>query len=118
MTSRFADMFSRTASPGLTRWFGESAVYYPGGDTDAARPIQAIVDRMPVTMPAEFGGTVAMLELRIRVRDSSVDGIAFDEIDAGSDEIGIALRPGGDLERRRIVGQPELNGGLVRLRVR
>lgn len=118
MTSRFADRFSRNASPGLLREFGESLVYYPRGVEADARTIVGIVDRQPYSMPSELGGTTAIVELRIRVANDATTGITFAEVDAGSDTVGIPIRPGGALQTRRIIGQPELNGGLVRLRVR
>lgn len=96
---------------------GEAAVYRPRGVEADDREIRVIVDRREFT--SDETGEQTVLAYSIRAIPSETTGILAKEVDAGSDRVLIYLRDGDEeMTEFRIVGQPTLNGGMIRLRIR
>lgn len=113
MSTRHATRFSRTGAPILVREFGETIIYYPGGSTDDARNIQAIVERGEELVDGQV--TQAIL---CRVIDDTTLGIGSLEINDGRDQVAVADVSGGTRKRREITRMTDDSNGMVRFKVR
>jgi len=113
MTTRFEQIFSRTAAINLIRQFGEAITYYPGSGA-TSRSIDGIVERGTLQLIGETGEITGQA-IVIRVRNSATEGIASTEIDTGGDEIEFPLRVGDTPRRRSVVKVINDNAGILEL---
>lgn len=115
--SQFSNLFRNYSAPSLLLTHGEVAYYIPLGVEDNAREIKAIVDRREWAMGET--GELAVIAYAVRAANLST-GILTSEVDAGGgDLIRLKLRDGdASWTDLRIVGQPTLNAGMTRVRVR
>jgi len=95
------------------REMGETVMYYPGGSTDDAREIQAIVSRVEDVVEGQLTQSILC-----SVLDSTALGIGALEINDGRDEVGIAEVTGGALRRRQLTRVTDDSNGMVRFKVR
>lgn len=111
--SRFKSQFRRAGAVATVRQFGELIVYYPGGSTDEAREIQAIVERGEEVVDGQV--TPAIL---CRVIDDTTLGIGSLEINDGRDQVSVADVSGGTRKRRELTRMTDDSNGMVRFKIR
>ncbi len=113
MGSAWQSVVARSGVPALVRLHGETATYYPSGNTEAGRTIDVIPERAPYEPMA--GSDLVAPALVVRVPNTTTRGIASSEIKEGIDTILIAVRSGETPAERTIVGIVSHNASFVRL---
>jgi len=115
MGSAWQSASLRSGVPALVRTHGETAVYYPAGNTEAGRTIDVIPERTPFEPMA--GSDQVAPALVLKVPNTTTRGIASHEIQEGLDTILVAVRSGETPTVRTITAIVSHNASFVRIQV-
>jgi hypothetical protein len=97
--------------------FGETVIYRPAAVGAATRTIVAVVNR-PEPQPSGPVNAWEGMAITITVANNATTGISAAELDSGRDKIDVALRVGGTVAARPIVGIVSQDSGMLTLEVR